>query len=43
MEKVKCMLKMAKLPKPFWGEAVQTMCYLINKSSFISLGFDIPE
>jgi len=43
MEKVRCMLKMAKLPKPFWGEVVQTTCYLINRSSFVPLGFDIPE
>ncbi|CAA0832257.1 Uncharacterized mitochondrial protein AtMg00710, partial [Striga hermonthica] len=32
MEKVRCMLRMAKLPKPFWGEAVLTACYLINRS-----------
>ena len=43
MEKVRCMLKMAKLPKPFWGEAVQTTCYLINRSPSVPLGFDIPE
>ena len=43
MEKVRYMLKMAKLPKPFWGEAVQTTCYLINRSPSVPLGFDIPE
>ncbi|CAA0831270.1 Unknown protein, partial [Striga hermonthica] len=32
MEKVRCMLRMAKLHKPFWGEAVLTACYLINRS-----------
>ena len=43
MEKVRFILKMAKLPKPFWGEAVQTTCYLINRSPSVPLGFDIPE
>ena len=37
------MLKMAKLPKTFWGEAVQTACYLINRSPSVPLEFDIPE
>uniref|UniRef100_A0A2N9FFW3 Integrase catalytic domain-containing protein n=1 Tax=Fagus sylvatica TaxID=28930 RepID=A0A2N9FFW3_FAGSY len=31
VEKVRCMLRMAKLPKSFWAEAVQTACYLINR------------
>ena len=30
LEKVRCMLKLAKLPKSFWGEAVNTAVYLIN-------------
>jgi hypothetical protein len=37
------MLTMAKLPKSFWAEAVQTACYLINRSSSVPLDFDIPE
>ena len=43
VEKVKCMLRMANLPKSFWCEAVQTACYLINRSSLVPLEFDIPE
>ena len=43
IEKVRCMLRMAKLPKPFWGEAVQTAYYLINRSLVVPLGFDIPD
>nr|KYP66486.1 Retrovirus-related Pol polyprotein from transposon TNT 1-94 [Cajanus cajan] len=43
VEKVRCMLRMAKLPKPFWGEAVQTAVYLINRLPSVPLGFDIPE
>ena len=43
MEKVKCMLRMAKLPKPFRGETIQIVCYLINRSPSVPLGFDILE
>uniref|UniRef100_A0A2N9EH16 Integrase catalytic domain-containing protein n=1 Tax=Fagus sylvatica TaxID=28930 RepID=A0A2N9EH16_FAGSY len=43
IEKVRCMLRMAKLPKSFWAKAVQTACYLINRSSSVPLDFDIPE
>jgi transposase InsO family protein len=43
VEKVRCMLRMAKLPKSFWAEAVQTVCYLINRSPSVPLDFDIPE
>uniref|UniRef100_A0A2N9FPQ8 Reverse transcriptase Ty1/copia-type domain-containing protein n=1 Tax=Fagus sylvatica TaxID=28930 RepID=A0A2N9FPQ8_FAGSY len=43
VKKVKCMLTMAKLPKSFWAEAVQTACYLINRSPSVPLDFDIPE
>ena len=30
MERVRCMLRMAKLPKPFWSEVVRTACYLYS-------------
>ncbi|CAH9144261.1 unnamed protein product [Cuscuta epithymum] len=43
MEKVRYMLSMAKLPKPFWGEAVLTACYLINRSPSVPLNFEVPE
>jgi hypothetical protein len=43
VENVRCMLKMAKLPKQFWGEVVRTACYLINRSRSIPLKFEIPE
>ena len=43
VEKVRSMLRMAKLPKTFWGEAVRTACYLINRSPSVPLEFDIPE
>jgi hypothetical protein len=43
VEKVRCMLKMARLHKSFWGEATLMACYLINHSPSVPLGFDIPE
>ncbi|OMO59210.1 Integrase, catalytic core [Corchorus capsularis] len=43
VERVRCMLRMAKLPKAFWGEAVKVACYLINRSPSAPLGFDIPK
>ena len=43
IEKIKCMLRIANLPKSFWGEAIVTACYLINRSPSIPLDFDIPK
>lgn len=43
VEKVRCMLKMAKLPKSFWGESVRVACYLINRSPSVLLNFEIPK
>ena len=43
MEKVRCMLKLAKLPKSFWGEVVNTAVRLINRSPSVPLDFDIPQ
>ena len=43
MEKVQCILKIAKLPKLFLGEAVNTAIYLINRSPSAPLDFDSLE
>ena len=43
VEKVRCILKLAKLPNSFWGEAVNTAVYLINRLPLVHLGFDIPQ
>ena len=43
VEKIRCMLKLAKLPKSFWGEAVNTVVYLINRSPSVPLDFNIPQ
>ena len=42
IENVRCMLFHSKLPKTLWAEALNTTCYLINKSSFIALNFKTP-
>lgn len=43
VERVRCMLSQSKLPKSFWGEAVQTACYLINRSPSSALDGEVPE
>ena len=43
VKKIRCMLRMANLPKSFWGEAVVIACYLINRSPLVPLDFDTPE
>ena len=43
MEKVRCMLKLAKLLKSFWGEVINTVVYFINISPSVPLDFDISQ
>ncbi|CAH9105587.1 unnamed protein product, partial [Cuscuta europaea] len=43
MERARSMLNMTKLPKSFWGEVVNTACYLINRSPSVPLNFEVPE
>ncbi|CAI9782829.1 unnamed protein product [Fraxinus pennsylvanica] len=43
LERVRCMLTSSGLPKPFWGEAVKTASYLINKCPTKSLNYDTPD
>ena len=43
IEKVRCMLNEAKLPKQFWAEAVNTAAYTINRCPTRSLGGITPE
>ncbi|KAI5678347.1 hypothetical protein M9H77_09297 [Catharanthus roseus] len=31
MDKVRCLLVSSRVPKPFWGEAISTAVYLINR------------
>lgn len=43
LERVKAMLFEAGLPKSFWGEAIMTTTYLMNKCSSTALGFKAPK
>lgn len=43
VEKVRRMLRMARLPNSFRGEAIRTACYLINWSPSVTLDFEILE
>ena len=43
LEKVRSMLKTANLAKEFWGAAVTTACYLINRTPCVPLGLETPE
>lgn len=43
LERVRCMLTAAKLPKTFWTEAVVTACYLINRCPSSAITFKTPQ
>ena len=43
VEKVLCILELAKLPKSFWGEVFNIAVYLINRFPLVPLDFDIPQ
>ncbi|KAG8480196.1 hypothetical protein CXB51_024912 [Gossypium anomalum] len=43
MEKVRCILSNANLPKSFWAEAASTGCFLINRSPSVVIEKKIPQ
>ncbi|KAG8503337.1 hypothetical protein CXB51_001297 [Gossypium anomalum] len=43
MEKVRCMLLNANLPKSFWAEAASTTCFLINRSPSVAIEKKTPQ
>ena len=43
LERVRCMLKGAGLEKKFWGEAITTACYLINRCPSAAIDFKTPQ
>ncbi|KAG8496510.1 hypothetical protein CXB51_008987 [Gossypium anomalum] len=43
MEKVRCMLSNANLPKSFWAEAAFTVCFLINRSPSVAIEKKTPQ
>ncbi|KAJ7005746.1 hypothetical protein NC653_005156 [Populus alba x Populus x berolinensis] len=43
VERIRCVLSHAKLPKSFWGEAMKSTVAMINLSPSIPLDFDVPD
>lgn len=43
LERMRCMLSEAKLPRHFWGEALFTAVHVINMSPCVSLNGDVPD
>ena len=43
MERVRCLLSYAKLPKTFWGEAILTVAHVLNLSPCTPLKMDVPD
>ena len=43
LERTRCMLISAGLPKVFWAEAVTTIAYMINRCPSIALNFKTPK
>ena len=43
IERVRCMLSEAKLPKHFWGEALYTAVHVINLSPAVALNGEVPD
>ena len=43
LDKVRCMIVSSSLPKCFWGEAVSTPAYLVNRSPSRTLDLKTPE
>jgi hypothetical protein len=43
LDKSRCMLFGAGLPKSLWGEAVMTAAYIVNRSPSSALEFKTPE
>ena len=43
VERIRCLLSQAKLPRSFWGEAMSTAVDVINLSPCYPLNGDVPE
>nr|KYP50220.1 Retrovirus-related Pol polyprotein from transposon TNT 1-94 [Cajanus cajan] len=43
VERVRCMLSEAKLPKNFWGEAFFAAVHVINLSPVVTLNIEVPN
>ena len=42
LEKARSMIAQAMLSKRFWAEAVSMACYLVNRSPYNALNFQVP-
>uniref|UniRef100_A0A251S0B4 Putative ribonuclease H-like domain-containing protein n=1 Tax=Helianthus annuus TaxID=4232 RepID=A0A251S0B4_HELAN len=42
-ERVRCLLSHAGLPNSFWGEALNTVVNVINRTPCVPLSFDVPD
>nr|KYP70934.1 Retrovirus-related Pol polyprotein from transposon TNT 1-94 [Cajanus cajan] len=43
LERVRCMLSDANLPKHFWGEALYTALHVINLTPTVILDSEVPD
>nr|KYP45301.1 Retrovirus-related Pol polyprotein from transposon TNT 1-94 [Cajanus cajan] len=43
LERMRCMLSDAKLPKHFWGEALYTAVHVINLTLSVILDSEVPD
>ena len=43
LNKARCMMFNAGMPKSFWGEAIMTPAYLVNRSPSSAISFKTPE
>ncbi|XP_059310683.1 uncharacterized protein LOC132062049 [Lycium ferocissimum] len=43
LEKARCMLSNAKVPKEFWAEAVNIICYVVNHFPASAIDFKTPK
>ena len=43
VEKVRCLLSQAQLPKSFYGKALSTVVHVLNLSPYVPLDFDVLD
>ena len=43
VERVRFLHSQARLPRSFWGEALNTIVHVLNLSPFVPLQFDVPD
>lgn len=43
VERVRCLLSQAQLPRSFWGEALSTVVHVLNLTPCVPLDFNVPD